>query len=804
MFETQSPQISLSPEIESPEINLENNGEFLRTNNAALSLSSLPEVGEFQSQSGGLNMSIESLPLEDKGSNMTRMNQPEDLVIGVKNNDSLVGNLSNEQSREDTLLDISSATPERSSSSSSSDSKALLVADSENLGLNDRAIKNRLENLGYQVTVQEDDTSKSSDAENQDLVVISESVISSKVNTKFTNASVPIVNLEPYLYDDFNLTGSQADKDFGFEFVRPEVAITDDNLLGTDLSNSTKVYNSPDHVAWGIPNTNAVEIASLKDSQQKSVIFAYEEGAELIGGQQAPARRVGFFLSNLDNEGTQLTSSGWELFEGAVNWATGESSNNPNGDSPSVDTDIPPADEGNSGSEQPDADIPPADEGNSGSEQPDADTPPADGNDSDDEQPDTDTPPADGNDSDDEQPDTDTPPADGNDSDDEQPDTDTPPADGNDSDDEQPDTDTPPADGNDSDDQQPDADTPTPPADGGDSDDEQPSGKANGQFQVIGSKIYDPNGKEFIAKGTNASGFQYVWPGSTKSFADQIVDDWGFNLVRLNNYLFKPHPKGSRQYDDNNDINGLIKEFTDRGVVVMLEAHDRTGGYWEGSSLNSLKSWYKDLFERHKDNPYVWFNINEPGGSNSTSSTDKWVNQYQEIIKVRDEVGANNIVVADAHFWGQDAGDWNSSPVKESNSSILSHGDELLKFDGKERENVVFSVHLYDQWRFGDARMADYFDRVQDKDYALIVGEYGVENADRDTSAATRAMFNTAVPREIGRVVWSWWGGDDNDLTTSNNGGGQHINNPDNPTNLSWLGQQVWKDNRRREDLETL
>ncbi|NER27488.1 MAG: glycoside hydrolase family 5 protein, partial [Symploca sp. SIO1C4] len=90
------------------------------------------------------------------------------------------------------------------------------------------------------------------------------------------------------------------------------------------------------------------------------------------------------------------------------------------------------------------------------------------------------------------------------------------------------------------------------------------------------------------------------------------------------------------------------------------------------------------------------------------------------------------------------------------------------------------------------------------KNYALIVGEYGVENADRDTSAATRAMFNTAVDREIGRVVWSWWGGDDNDLTTSNNGGGQHINNPDNPTNLSWLGQQVWKDNHRREDLDTL
>ena len=310
---------------------------------------------------------------------------------------------------------------------------------------------------------------------------------------------------------------------------------------------------------------------------------------------------------------------------------------------------------------------------------------------------------------------------------------------------------------------------------------------------MIGSKIYDPNGVEFITKGVN----KFTFTKGSDQQVDQIKNDWQFNTVRLNYFL---------EGQSGQQLHSNIKAFSENKVVTIVELHDRTGKYWEGKDLGRLKSWFRDFAERYKDNPYVWFNIaNEPGGSKSVQQIDKWLTQHQEVIKViRDEVGASNPIVVDAHFWGQDVGEWNSDPVKESKSSILSYGDKIKRFDGKSYDNIIFSVHLYDQWNFGESKMANYFDRIEDKDHAVIVGEYGQINTSYSTQKATTAMFNVTRPREIGRIAWVWSARDSNDLTTTKNGGGEHINDDDNPTNLSWLGQRVWKDNRRKEDLERL
>jgi mannan endo-1,4-beta-mannosidase len=91
--------------------------------------------------------------------------------------------------------------------------------------------------------------------------------------------------------------------------------------------------------------------------------------------------------------------------------------------------------------------------------------------------------------------------------------------------------------------------------------------------------------------------------------------------------------------------------------------------------------------------------------------------------------------------------------------------------------------------------MADFFDRVYAQHLALVVGEYGVSTG-QDTQPAAQSLFNTAPSRGVGRIVWQWDGGDNNDLTVNTSqGGGWEIDNCQNPTNLSWLGQQVWNDN---------
>lgn len=320
-------------------------------------------------------------------------------------------------------------------------------------------------------------------------------------------------------------------------------------------------------------------------------------------------------------------------------------------------------------------------------------------------------------------------------------------------------------------------------------------GNQTGGFRVEGSTIYAPNGQPFVAEGVNVSGFNWVWDRPTLPDIDSITNCWSFNLVRVNNFLFtgeQPWPQSSA----NNNLDEIIQAFTSRGVVVVLEAHDRIGGYYQGDQLTALVNWFTDLARRYADNPYVWFDVsNEPGGRGGID-VENWLNMHRQVIRaIRDTAGANNIIIVEGANGGQDAGDNSSGNVADASSAILSHGNDVITFDGKTYPNIVFSIHPYDQWNGGDGRMADFFDRVRAQNHALIIGEYGVRT-NADVQPATQSLFNTAPPRNIGLVVWHWVGGDENDLTTgTSTGGGWEINDCANPTNLSWLGQMVWNDN---------
>lgn len=318
----------------------------------------------------------------------------------------------------------------------------------------------------------------------------------------------------------------------------------------------------------------------------------------------------------------------------------------------------------------------------------------------------------------------------------------------------------------------------------------------NGAFRVDGSTIYTPNGQPFVARGVNVSGFNWVWDRPTMPDIDQITSCWAFNLVRVNNFLFtneQPWPHSSV----NNNVDEIIQAFTARGIVVVMEAHDRIGSYYQGDHLTTLVNWFTDLAARYRDNPYVWFDVsNEPGGRGGVDA-ENWLNMHRQVIRaIRDTAGNNNIIIVEGANGGQDAGDNSSGNVAQGASAILSYGNDVMTFDGKTYPNIVFSIHPYDQWNGGDARMADFLDRVRAQNFALIIGEYGVRT-DQDVQPATQTIFNTAPPRNVGLIVWHWVGGDDNDLTANTStGGGWEINDCNNPTNLSWLGQLVWNHNR--------
>ena len=327
----------------------------------------------------------------------------------------------------------------------------------------------------------------------------------------------------------------------------------------------------------------------------------------------------------------------------------------------------------------------------------------------------------------------------------------------------------------------------------------------NGNFQIVGSKIIDPDGNEFIPRGVNVQGMKYGWPGDVVPQADLIINAWNFNFIRVGCRLYDHYWNGQNVSDNSHyqtieSMQAIVDAFTPHKVVVKFEFHDRTGNYYTGSELEDLKDAFREMSDRWGDNPYVWFNImNEPGGS--SSNMNQWVNMHREVIEViRDEKQVNNVIVIDAHYWGQDVGAWNANPVPEGNSSILSRGKDLIHFNDKTYENIMFSFHIYDQWNRGtpeqiEFKMHDYITRVKEKGLALMVGEFGTSsnvNQSLHFPAAFRAAMNVAPAHGIGLVWWHWFGGDALKLTTSGNGNGGNINSTTNPTNLTWPGQMIW------------
>jgi mannan endo-1,4-beta-mannosidase len=290
-------------------------------------------------------------------------------------------------------------------------------------------------------------------------------------------------------------------------------------------------------------------------------------------------------------------------------------------------------------------------------------------------------------------------------------------------------------------------------------------------FQVSGTKIYDPQGQEFIIKGIN----MFTWEGITQ--VDSLINRWGFNTVRVPNYLLgnynQPHP-AQNNYGTNHQI---ADAFTSQGAVVIFDAHDRIGGYYEGNEWEILKDYWRDMAQEFKDNPNVWFNLqNEPG--NATANSAKWVAYHRELIDIIRGEGANNLIVVDGEAWGQDF------PTQ----TIAGYADRILN----NNQNVVFSIHAYDRWNNND--IASYLDELYVRDIPVIIGEYGSENAGQNTLNATIKTIAATQEREIGRIVWeaNLTSGDTEDF------------NGTNPQVLTDLGQIVWQDLQRIEDLDPL
>ncbi|MBI1228411.1 MAG: HYR domain-containing protein [Bacteroidetes bacterium] len=201
------------------------------------------------------------------------------------------------------------------------DNDVLFVVGSTWLNSGDAWVKNRLEQLGLDVTVKSANYVSTSDANGKGLVVISSTINSGDVTGKFKNVAVPVVTWESYILDDMKMTGSVAQTDYGQNSSYNSITITDpSHPLAAGLSGTVKVLEWSSWFRWGwTTQSSAAKVAKVAGQEAWYGIFGFDKGQAMQGGFIAPERRVSLFMD--DETPAYLTSDGKKLFDNAIEWA---------------------------------------------------------------------------------------------------------------------------------------------------------------------------------------------------------------------------------------------------------------------------------------------------------------------------------------------------------------------------------------------------------------------------------------------------------------------------------------------------
>jgi hypothetical protein len=176
-------------------------------------------------------------------------------------------------------------------------------------------VAQRLTNGGYDVTFADDNTVTAADASGRAFVLVAQSTAAANATNVLRNVAVPVWVAKPYLFDDFGLTGTVENVDYGFK-ATSAVSIA---ALGHPMAagrSGTISFQTAGSVSWGKPTASATTIARAGTD---AIIFVVEPGDILSTGAAAPACRLTFPLYT--NGPTSLTANGLAMLDAAAAWA---------------------------------------------------------------------------------------------------------------------------------------------------------------------------------------------------------------------------------------------------------------------------------------------------------------------------------------------------------------------------------------------------------------------------------------------------------------------------------------------------
>ncbi len=193
----------------------------------------------------------------------------------------------------------------------------MVVASPTALLAGEIAVRDRLAGLGNTVTIIDDNLAATADANGAKLVLISSSVASNLIGTKFRDVTVPVWMAKPFLLDDMGMTGPTATTDYGNAPATDIVITNPTHPLAAGLSGTVTTTTSAQETSYGTPGPNAITIAT---ANTRPTTFLYPPGTTLANGNPAPACRITHSI--FQNAPTTHTAQGWALFDATANHAT--------------------------------------------------------------------------------------------------------------------------------------------------------------------------------------------------------------------------------------------------------------------------------------------------------------------------------------------------------------------------------------------------------------------------------------------------------------------------------------------------
>ena len=257
--------------------------------------------------------------------------------------------------------------------------------------------------------------------------------------------------------------------------------------------------------------------------------------------------------------------------------------------------------------------------------------------------------------------------------------------------------------------------------------------QATGGFKVLGDKLYDANGNEFVMRGVNHA---HTWFRQHLDTALEAIAKTGSNTVRI---VLSDGDQWNRIPVD--EVKEIIEKCKVHKMIAVVEVHDGTGKD-EVSYLNNAVDYWIEVKDALIGNEaYVILNIaNEWYGS--WDNLDKWAEGYKQAIPKLRAAGIKNTIMVDCAGWGQ------------LSNSFIKHGKEV--FEADEQANTMFSIHMYGTAGKNKSTISRAINGAILLDLCLVVGEFGYNHSDGDVDEAT--ILEMSVEKNKGYLGWSWKG----------------------------------------------